>query len=387
VIAAVADDFTGAAELGGVGHRHGLSAEVRTSPAGGGAAELTVLDTDSRDGGRDEAREKAAAAARWLRSRRPARAYVKVDSILRGWVRAEVDALLEALEVPRALLVFANPLRGRIVRDARCFVDGRPVHETDFARDPHHPVRSSDVREMLGASGAAPVFVRRWDEDLPPRGIVVGEADSREDVLAWARRIPDDALAAGAAEFFGALLEVGGRPPHAAAAPGAMAHSPTLLVCGSASERGQATLREAAGRGIPVLTMPEALFENDPGALAHGAWADAVADRLRRGRAVAIGVGRAERLERAADLPARLAEVAVRVLRQERVGHLLAEGGATAAALARRAGWSCLAVRGEGAPGVVTLQAPAPAAPRFTVKPGSYPWPPEVWEWMDARAS
>jgi uncharacterized protein YgbK (DUF1537 family) len=385
VIGAIADDFTGAAELGGVGVRYALSAEVQTAPGRDSSADLAVVDTDSRDRGPDDARGRAAAAARWLRARRPELAYKKVDSILRGWVRPEVDALLDTLPAPRALVVFANPSRGRIVRDARCFVDGRPVDETEFARDPHHPVRSADVRDMLGPLGSAPVFVRRVDEPLPPRGIVVGEASSREDLVAWARRLPEDAVAAGAAEFFDALLEVSGRRPRDAAGL-ADAPAPVLLVCGTASARGQGTLHEAAGRGIPVLVMPDALFGEDCRADVLDAWAESVTAGLRRGGAAVMGVGRAERTEGAADLAGRLADVVARVLRRERVGHLLAEGGATAAALARRLGWSCLPVRREVAPGIVTLQAREEGAPLLTVKPGSYAWPAEAWHWLSEGA-
>jgi uncharacterized protein YgbK (DUF1537 family) len=390
VIAAVADDFTGAAELGGVGVRYGFSAEISRAPGDDTAAELAVVDTNSRDNGPAEARDKAAAAGRWLRARRPKLAYKKVDSILRGFVRVELETLLETLPAERALVVFANPSLGRIVRDGRCLVDGRPVNLTEFARDPHHPVRSSDVRDMLGASGAEPVFVRCLHEPLPPRGIVVGEASSHEDLLVWARRLPEDALAAGGAEFFGALLEVSGRralPPSAVRS--ADAHSPTLLVCGSASLRSQETLQEAAKRGIPVLMMPDALFHGPSRPDVVDSWAESVANALRRGGSGVVGVGRAPQTEGVPDLAGCLAEVVARVLQRDRIGHLLAEGGATAAALARRLGWSRLAVRREVRPGVVTIHAHDQEAPLLTVKPGSYAWPPEVWEWLskDVRAS
>ena len=382
MIAAIADDFTGAAELGGVGLRYGLSAEIYTAPGHDSAAELAVVDTDSRAGGPDEARDKAAAAGRWLRARRPTLAYKKVDSILRGWVRAELEALLEALPAARALVVSANPSLGRIVREGRCLIDGRPVEQTEFARDPHHPVRSSNVLDMLGSSGSEPVFVRRLDEPLPPRGITVGEASSREDVLAWARRLPDDALAAGAAEFFNALLEVSGRSARPPAGGRTEAPSPTLLVCGSSSTRRQETLQEAGRRGIPVLVMPETLFRGGPVPGAVDSWAESVAAGLRDGGSAVATVGHAVATPGAADLAGCLAEVVARVLQRERIGHILAEGGATAAALARRLGWSCLAVRRELRPGVVTIHAHDQDAPLLTVKPGSYAWPPEAWQWL-----
>lgn len=385
MIAAIADDFTGAAELGGVGFRHGLSSEVHTAPGLDSTAELVVVDTDSRGGGLVAARDRAAAAGQWLRARRPELAYKKVDSVLRGWVRAELEALLEALPAARALVVSANPSLGRVVREGRCLIDGWPIEQTEFARDPDHPVRSSNVLDMMGASGSEPVFVRRLDEPLPPRGITVGEASSREDVLAWARRLPEDTLAAGAAEFFHALLEVSGRPARPPAGDRAEARFPTLLVCGSSSTRTQEMLQQAGRRGIPVLMMPERLFRGAPGPGLVDSWAESVAAGLRDGGSAVVAVGRAVATP-AADLACCLAEVVARVLQRERIGHLLAEGGATAAALARRLSWSCLAVRRELRPGVVTIHAQEPQAPLLTVKPGSYAWPPEAWEWLSRGA-
>ena len=68
MIGVIADDLTGAAELGAVGLRLGLRAEILRGNGPGGAAELVCVDTDSRSCAPAEAAKRAAAAAKLLRS-------------------------------------------------------------------------------------------------------------------------------------------------------------------------------------------------------------------------------------------------------------------------------------------------------------------------------
>ena len=77
----------------------------------------------------------------------------------------------------------------------------------------------------------------------------------------------------------------------------------------------------------------------------------------------------------AESLALHLVRVAEDALRRAEVGHVFAEGGATAVALARRMGWKRLAVTAELAPGVVTLSVSDGDSRLLTIKPGSYAWP------------
>src|ERR1017187_6495349 len=115
MIGVIADDLTGAAELGAVGLRHGLRAEIVRSGKPGGAADLVCVDTDSRSCPPAEAAKRAAAAAKFLRGAGAKWIYKKVDSVLRGNVTAEVEAVMMQLDFNRALLLPANPSLGRII--------------------------------------------------------------------------------------------------------------------------------------------------------------------------------------------------------------------------------------------------------------------------------
>jgi uncharacterized protein YgbK (DUF1537 family) len=382
-IAAIADDLTGAAEVAAVGWRRGLAAEVHIEAGLAPRAPLVVLDTDSRTRAESEARVRSRAAGAWLAARHPDLVYKKVDSVLRGWVRAELEELLTSLGWERALLLPANPGLGRVVRDGRYFVEGRPVHETDFARDPLHPIRSSDVLELLGPGGARPLALGRPGSRALAEGITVGDAACREDLVAWAGRVSAGLLAAGGAEFFDALLQARGFELRAAAP--AVAPEPAgrrLFVCGSTSERSRRALQAAREVGVHVLPMPEALFHG------RGAthelmqrWVDAAGAALEESRAVVLAIDRpgSDDASAAARLGGLLVDAAERVLRRGPVSGLFVEGGATAAAVIHRLGWTRLTVLRELAPGVVSLRAEEPQAPPLTMKPGSYAWPEAVW--------
>src|SRR3954468_12100362 len=154
MIGVISDDLTGAAELGAVGLRYGLSAEIVTGGEPGGKAELMCLDTSSRSCPPEEAARRAAEAARSLKGAGASWIYKKVDSVLRGHVAAEVDAVMKELGLKVALMVPANPLLGRVIRDGRYYVRGKPIQETEFAQDPEYPRKSAGVLELLGGSGS-----------------------------------------------------------------------------------------------------------------------------------------------------------------------------------------------------------------------------------------
>lgn len=383
MICVIADDLAGAAELGGVALRHGYSAEVQLAFDAGSSAEVICVNTDSRSCAAHEAARRAAQIAMDCREAGITGVFKKVDSVLRGWVVSELSAMLPALGRERALLVPANPGRGRVIREGQYWIDGRPLHETDFARDPEHPVRSPAVLALLGASGTGPVHVLPAGSSLPPRGILVGEASCPADLDAWAGRLDAATLPAGAAEFFAAFLAGAGnreRGDEPVAMLGRVQEH-VLFVCGSTSSASRAFLRRAEAGGVPVQRMPAGLLDPDPPRESLVAeWAAATVRALQAHPRAVVAIDRP--LQPEPGMPRRLSEAlaaAVRqVLEQQEVEGLLVEGGATAMALMQALGWARLGVERELAPGVVGLRPAGRAGPLVVVKPGSYAWPEEV---------
>lgn len=344
MIVVLADDLSGAAELAGLAHRHGLAAELQTDFQPATGPEVLCLDTDSRLLPAEQAAARVAALARTVAATGPDWMFLKCDSVLRGPVLATARAAAAATGKTRIFLAPANPSRGRVIRDGQYFVGPQPLHETAFARDPHHPRFSSRVADLLGG-------------DLT--GVTVAEAAELADLVRHARSLDASALPVGAADFFAALLTVRApRSPRPAAAIGRARK--TLLVCGSAAAWPQ---RRTEAPGSPAFSQP-----HDPDAIARSLTTD--------GRAL-IGIGQ-ETAGAPEFLLAKLAETVTAILPRIQPDRLLLEGGATAATVVRSLGWTRLLVTGAEED-VAALQPGTPGAPVVHIKPGSYPWPRALW--------
>src|SRR5688572_7435672 len=149
-IIVIADDLSGAAELAGIAFAHGLSAEVQRRFDPNCDAQVIAIDTNSRSLSSAQASSRVQKVAEQVAAASPAWIFKKVDSVLRGNLAAEIAAILSVTGLARAVLIPANPTRGRTIGGGRYFVNGVPLDQTAFASDPEHPRQSSDVNALLG---------------------------------------------------------------------------------------------------------------------------------------------------------------------------------------------------------------------------------------------
>ncbi len=187
-VLAIADDLTGALEVGAKFSARGLPALVTTRDGTEFDTPVGVIDTESRHLSAADAEqcvfERATIPARWI--------YKKTDSTLRGNIAAELRALVRRYGPARVAYVGPYPSLGRTVRDGILYVKGIPVSDTEFGRDPLNPVRDSRLRMALDPE---------WD-------CIVFDGGSDEDVMRAARDILDDPrirIVAGPAAIAGAL--------------------------------------------------------------------------------------------------------------------------------------------------------------------------------------
>ena len=287
MIGAVADDFTGAAEIGAVGLRHGLRAEVVLAGEPSGDADLVCIDTDSRSCDATTAARHATGAALLLRDCGATWIYKKTDSVLRGNVTREIETIVKQLGLSGALLVPGNPSLGRTIVNGRYFVSGRLIHQTAFAHDPKHPRLSPNVLELIDEPSALPVVVRKPGESLPERGIVIGEVATSKDLHTWAALRNENWLMAGAAEFFDAMLDPGAPLPLTRPGPGRQ-----LFVCGSVSQATRDFVAGQTHRDVPVFSLPEKLTSSHAfSAQEVSALAKAVAAALQASGRAIVHVG------------------------------------------------------------------------------------------------
>lgn len=372
MIAVIADDLTGAAELAGHAFSSGVRVSVHTTsddvPA---AVDVVAIDTETRSlSAADAAAAVRTMTARLLRDARPDWIYKKTDSLLRGPVAAEIEAVLDATGLPRCVLVPANPSRGRMVQHGELWVGGLPVHETELARDPEHPRLTARVRDLLGSAS---------DRIRVPD--VTSEADLHRiaDIDTQGGRV----LWAGAADFFRVLLDRHARHvPRAAPVPVSRPDPQRVVLISGSRAAWQAEHRHVCtGPDVALGVMPDALTRAELDDEALERWVNDLVTLITTTPRVLVAIGAAPPATAAPPVLAeRLATASVRAIRRaRRVERVLAEGGATAAAVAAAFGWSRFAVAAQPASGVVLLDPHARNGPDFMIKVGSYPWPATAW--------
>jgi uncharacterized protein YgbK (DUF1537 family) len=206
MIAAIADDLTGAVEIAGIGLRYGLSVEIVTTLSQNTNVDLLVVATDTRSMSEHEAVTTMADITNQLKELNPEFLFKKVDSVLRGHVLAELRSHLKQLGFEKALLVPANPTLNRIIANGQYYVNGQPIHLSSFANDPDFAISGAEIHTMLRC-GQSDIAIKTTDDSLPSTGIIVGECETETDLKKWAEKVDKETLLAGASGFFAAILQ------------------------------------------------------------------------------------------------------------------------------------------------------------------------------------
>jgi len=144
----IADDFTGACDVGIQFTKHGISTSIilGNSPAKASSA-LVVQNTDTRNTTARFAYQKVRRVCSRYKVARFELAYKKIDSSLRGNLGAELDAVVEIFR-RHVVVCPAYPEYGRTILDGCLRIRGVPVDKTEFAKDPLSPVRTSDLGKI-----------------------------------------------------------------------------------------------------------------------------------------------------------------------------------------------------------------------------------------------
>jgi uncharacterized protein YgbK (DUF1537 family) len=382
MIIVIADDFTGAAELGGIGLRYNLNVEVNTQVNLQSKADLLVIATDTRSMAKDDAVREMEKVTEQIVKLNPTLIFKKVDSVLRGYVAEELLAHIQKLSHSRALLVPANPGLGRTIINGQYLLNGAPLHQSNFANDPEFPVKTSSVIELLAGKGIK-VTSQKHTEILNFEGIVVGDAADHNDLKAWTNLVNRNMIIAGAANFFTALLDkivIPDEKPQQVRSR-AFEH-PALIVSGTAFKKSCDSVKKLKAEGFPVSYMPQNIIresETNEGEYQH--WANEIIAYITTFGKAIIAIDPLD--TQIVNSPARLlrdktAKVVDLVFKQTPINELLIEGGSTAAAILKQLGISKIYPVEELAPGVIRMSVDDNPELYITIKPGSYTWPPSV---------
>ena len=215
---ALADDLTGAMEVGAQFAARGIASAITTEhslqPAG--LAETTrvlVIDTGTRHMPASEAAQTVHRLACAAKERAVRFIFKKTDSTLRGNIGGEIGAVMAAF--PDIPLVYAPayPRMGRTVRNGVLYVDGVPVSETAFGTDHLNPVRDSAIPSLLQEAIPYLRIVVTGPEEVSRAtapAIYVVDGETEEDLCTAAKGFAGPGahrLAAGPAGIAGQLAD------------------------------------------------------------------------------------------------------------------------------------------------------------------------------------
>src|SRR5690242_17646742 len=151
----VADDITGSNDIGIMFAKHDYLTRVYsfredtpsfvTSKNNLNTPDILILDTNSRLDPPQLAYDKVFAATHELQQAGCRQFHNKTCSVFRGNIGVEFDAMLDALGLEFAVVVLGFPKNGRTTVDGIHYVHGKRLEDSEFRRDPIHPMLRSDL--------------------------------------------------------------------------------------------------------------------------------------------------------------------------------------------------------------------------------------------------
>ncbi|MBD1433238.1 four-carbon acid sugar kinase family protein [Sphingobacterium sp. DN00404] len=365
-ILVIADDLTGAAEIGGIALRYGLSVEIVHTCAVSTDKDVQILNTNTRSLKANEvlAHLRALFAADF--SYRWDWIYLKFDSALRGHIVAEISFYREAFQKDNVVFCPVNPALGRVIANGLYWVEGKPIGETDFARDPEFPVRKSGVLEAIGAetwmlAEEVPIAPHK---DMPYTVAAVRDMD---DLNRWAASSTSFGIYAGAAAFFEALLHYRMSDFSTTVEDEPFLKSPLLYVCGSNHAH--------SIQRVKNLNTDDVIYWRHIGE--EEELARNICQKINKSGKVVFAVEPSHRVE-ARIIRTSMAQVVALVQQHCAVQELLIEGGATARAVLEALHIDTLWPIWVYGQGVIRNDIPGTTW-TVTLKPGSYPWTDKLW--------
>lgn len=260
----IADDFTGALDTGVQMAARGAKTRVLMDSAGDLSltaqnVQVLVMDTETRHLSPEQAAGIVRRAVSQAVSLGIRFIYKKTDSALRGNIGAELEAVMKETGIKQLPFLPAFPKMGRVTRNGKHYIDGIPVHESVFGRDPFEPVRHAEVEKVIGEQSSAPVISLPAGAASEIPGILVYDAVSDEDlrksgeVLRKTDKLSVTAGCAGFGAVLSDLLVTEGSKPSLPCLAG-----PFLILCGSVNPITLAQIRALEEKGAAHLRMSPA---------------------------------------------------------------------------------------------------------------------------------
>ncbi|MEH7380565.1 four-carbon acid sugar kinase family protein [Bacillus sp. JJ1533] len=229
MIGVVGDDITGSNDIGIMFGNSNYTVNVYSYENGMNLpeqnADVVVLDTDSRFDAESDAYKKVFGATKTLQKLGVQQFFNKTCSVFRGNIGAEFDAMLDALDEDFAVIVLGFPKNGRKTINGNHYVHDRLLEESEFRNDPVHPMKHSNLVDILQAQTKRKVsnvnldIVRKGPEVLrkelferkKDNNYVIVDVEGQQDLQTIAQAVHDFKVLAGSSALAEELPKVKGQ--------------------------------------------------------------------------------------------------------------------------------------------------------------------------------
>lgn len=424
LVGVVADDITGSGDIGVMFAKHGYAVRIFSAETdlatlpqrlAGKRTDVMIIDTDSRMDPGPVAYEKVRRATNALQQIGCQLFWKKTCSVFRGNIGAEFDAMLDQLGAEFGLAVAAFPKNGRVTRGGCHFVHGKPLDQSEFARDPVHPRTQpnlvTDVQNQtkrlvrlipLEVIRRGPEAIRAAATAARAAGVsyALCDCEAQEDLRAIAAAAAREQILLGSSALAEELPMVWEPVERFAPLDGVdlCDEGGVLVIAGSVMPQTQAQVAVLEESGAQVFTLtneealrdPEGAVERLAASAAEGlrAGCHAVVRSENRPDAVAaahalgaaLGMDRVTVSKRISSLLASVAKITLEVTGARR---LVTLGGDTSAAVCRQLGVDETVVLEEIAPGLPSTLVPGERPLLLVLKSGSFGGPQFAQEAID----
>lgn len=262
----IADDFTGALDTGVQFAKVGTPTRVLMNMAHGLSAipretEVLIVNTESRHVSPEEAARRVSTVIQQVQGAGHSPIYYKkTDSGLRGNIGAELTEMLHTVRQGSLYFLPAFPRAGRTTEKGVQYIDGVPVADTVFGKDPFNPVLHSSIGRVIAEQSDVPVQLVSADDDTlgqdaQPSGIVVIDAKEDGDISSAAKALLGAgatmlAGCAGFAEHLSEQMKLKKEAPSRHIVPGGM-----IIISGSVNPITIEQTRYARAHGFQSLSL------------------------------------------------------------------------------------------------------------------------------------
>ena len=213
----IADDLTGALDTGIQFSSQGITTKVQigsTLKEVPNETQVLVIDSETRHLESEKAYSVVHQIVEAGRKQGISTIFKKTDSALRGNIGSELSAVYEADNKQNLMFIPAFPKMNRITKNGIHLIDGIPVNESVFGKDPFDPVTKPSVKGVIKQQSQIPVkeiFDGKFETIGEHQGIVSFDVTTQEELIAIVQQLKAQnqlQLMAGCAGFASILPDV-----------------------------------------------------------------------------------------------------------------------------------------------------------------------------------